>query len=135
MIQIVRIGEGLPDGFENLRHAADAEGWSHLDRLALDRSDCDPLMAAYVDGELAGLGALTAEPAEPGVWRIRRFYVAETHRHRGVGRALASALVQEGLGRSPNLTVHASRPQARSFWEAMGFRLDERNGWSHRYGP
>ena len=56
-------------------------------------------------------------------------------RGRGVGRALASALMQEGLARSPSLTVHAVRPASRAFWEAMGFRPDDRNGWSHRYGP
>ena len=72
---------------------------------------------------------------EPGVFRLRRFYVAEAFRGRGVGRTLASALMQEGLGLSPSLTVSASRPGSKAFWLAMGFREDARDGWTHRYGP
>jgi GNAT superfamily N-acetyltransferase len=142
MIQIGRVSDRLPEGFRRLNEEAATGGWGHLDRLAADWAAGEPelaegeaLFAAFVGGELAGIGAVTLEPAEPGVFRMRRFYVAERFRGRGVGRALASALMQQGLARSRSLTLHALRPASRAFWEAMGFRIDERNGWTHRYGP
>jgi GNAT superfamily N-acetyltransferase len=142
MIRVVRILRALPEDFLRLRDEARADGWRHLDRLEADwvngeppMEDGEAVMAAFVDGELAAIGALTVEPAEAGTFRMRRFYVAERFHGQGVGRTLASALMQEGLARSPSLTVHASRPGSCAFWEAMGFRPDSRNGWSHRYGP
>ena len=141
-IQIVRLTEALPEDFGCLRKEAVTEGWGHMDRLAAGWAEGPPavqdgeaLMAAFVDGDFAGIGALTVEPAEPGVFRMRRFYVRQSFRGAGVGRALASVLMHEGLSRFPSLTVHAREKGARAFWMAMGFRLDERSGWSHRYGP
>jgi GNAT superfamily N-acetyltransferase len=139
MIQVVRAIDALPDGFENLRSEARRDGWTHMDRLADEWAQVprplEAVLTVYVDGEFAGIGAVTREPAEDGVLRMRHFYVREAFRRRGVGRVLGSALMQEGLGRSASLTVHATRPAARSFWESLGFRQDERSGWSHRFGP
>lgn len=140
-LQLVRIAEALPEGFEALRLEADTEGHRHMSRLAREWADGvqrfdgegEALLAAYVDGDLAGFGGLTLEPAsapEPAL-RMRRLYVARAHRRRGVARALTSALLQEGLARARLITVHAGGGEAAAFWEAMGFEGATGEAWSH----
>lgn len=137
MIQLVRIEDGLPDGFEALRLEADREGHNNMSRLAAERSAGEPffvaLLAAYVGGELVGIGGLTAEPEpsdEPAL-RMRRFYVRPAARRGGIGRTLASALIQEALDQAPLITVHAGDAAAARFWEAQGFTPVEGLAWSH----
>ncbi|MET0272404.1 MAG: GNAT family N-acetyltransferase [Phenylobacterium sp.] len=138
-MQIVRVLEDLPDGFATLRAEAAAEGHRHMDRLTAEWDD-DPrqftaLLAAFVDGELVGVGALTPEPAiEPGAaWRMRRLYVRPSARRRGVASALANALLTEALGLTRLVTVHAGSDEAGRFWESLGFQPVDERPWSHRY--
>jgi GNAT superfamily N-acetyltransferase len=137
MIQLVRIEDGLPDGFEALRLEADREGHNNMSRLAAERSAGEPffiaLLAAYAGGELAGVGGLTAEPAptaEPAL-RMRRLYVRPASRREGVGRTLASALIQEAFDQTDLVTVHAGDEAAARFWEAQGFLPVVDRPWSH----
>jgi GNAT superfamily N-acetyltransferase len=142
MIQLVRIFEGLPDGFAALRTEAAAEGHRHMDRLEADFEsgaqrfdrDGESLLAAFVEGELAGIGGITHEPgetAEPAL-RMRRLYVAPSYRRGGVARAIASALAQEGFSHVALITVHAGNPGADAFWQAQGFTAVEGRPWSHQ---
>ncbi|HXJ00167.1 MAG TPA: GNAT family N-acetyltransferase [Micropepsaceae bacterium] len=141
MLQIVRILEDLPEDFEVLRQSAVNEGWHHLDRLAEDwnrgalRYDAsgEALLAAYENGVVGAIGAVCIEPnpADGPARRMRRFYVGPQFRRRGVGRTLATALIQQGWAAAPLLTVHASKPESIAFWESLGFHPDARNGWSH----
>jgi GNAT superfamily N-acetyltransferase len=143
-VQIVRIVDDLPERFEALRLSAEAEQMVHLTRLADDwavgsgrfTSPGACLFAAFVEGALAGVGGVTREPSSvlAHARRMRRFYVAPQMRGRGVGRALASAAMQEALAVTPTLTVHTARSDGEAFWLAMGFRPDLQNGWTHRYG-
>ena len=145
MIQLVRIFDDLPEGFDILRAEAAAEGHQHMARLAADFEsgaqrfdrDGEALLAAFVGGALAGIGGLTIEPtetAEPAL-RMRRLYVAKAHRRAGVARTLATALIQEGLGHAALLTVHAGNPGADAFWEAQGFKPVQGRAWSHELRP
>jgi len=143
-LQLVRIVDDLPEGFDTLRRRAEAEGFRHMTRLAddwgsgLQRFDREgeALFAAFAEGRLAGVGGLTHEPkpsdTTPAL-RMRRLYVDPDHRRMGVGRTLASALMQEGLGRARRLTAHAGGKDAALFWEAMGFTPVAGRPWSHVY--
>jgi GNAT superfamily N-acetyltransferase len=140
-VQVVRIDGELPEGFERLRAEAAAEGFDHIERLASEwssgaqrfRQEGEALFAAFVDGELAGVGAVSHEHLEPalGAMRMRRCYVRPALRRRGVGRALAGAMIQQGLQTARVLTVNAGTPDAPAFWSAMGFAPDARNGRTH----
>lgn len=137
MIQLVRVLEALPDGFGALRAEAAAEGFRHMDRLAEEWAAGGEafvaLLAAFDDGELAGIGGLTREPApspEPAL-RLRRLYVRPSSRRLGVGRALASALIQEAFDQVALVTVHAGDGAAAAFWEAQGFASVAERAWSH----
>lgn len=141
MIQLVRIMDALPDGFEQLCDEAKAEGHRHMARLADDWAcgaqrfdrDGEALLAAYLEGDLVGVGGLTLEPtptAEPAL-RMRRLYVSPGSRRAGVARAIASALAQEALGQVALITVHAGDDGAARFWEAQDFKPVEGRPWSH----
>lgn len=141
MVQLVRVIDDLPDGFDALRAEAEAEGHRHLTRLAAEWAD-DPgrfpaVLAALAGGDLVGIGALTREPepaAEPAL-RMRRLYVARAARRQGVARAMASALLQEALDQVRLVTVHAGNPDAALFWEAQGFAPVAGAAWSHEFRP
>lgn len=136
MIHLERVTGALPRGLDAMRVEASGENHSMLDTLAgewesgktrFDRPG-EALYAAYVDGELAGIGGITLEPAIPGALRMRRFYVYRRFRRAGVGRALALALLESRDGHMVTCNAAAG---SESFWEALGFLADRRDGWTH----
>lgn len=141
MIQLVRIIDDLPEGFDALLADAVSEGVGNMARLAdgwtsgdqrFDR-DGEALLGALLAGDLAGVGGLSVEPAaaEPAR-RVRRFYVRPAFRRQGVARTLASALAQEALDQVDLLTCNAAAsPAAAPFWEAQGFSPDASGPWTH----
>ena len=141
MIQLIRIIDDLPDGFDALLADAAAEGVGNMALLARDwaggdqrfERDGEALLGALLAGELAGIGGLSVETAaaEPAR-RVRRFYVRHAFRRQGVARTLASALVQEALDQVDLLTCNAAAsPAAAPFWEAQGFSPDATGPWTH----
>lgn len=145
MLQLVRIFDELPDGFDDLvAEASDegvrnmallADGWAPKDqaRGARFQDDGEAILAAFLVGELAGIGALSVEPAAPEpARRLRRFYVRPAMRRRGVASALAAALIHEGFDSVGLLTVNARASEAAGpFWEAQGFVPDASGPWTH----
>jgi GNAT superfamily N-acetyltransferase len=130
--------ENLPAEFDALRAEARAEGHSFVERLAADweahkmRFDRngEALLAARVTGVLAGIGGLTIEPVVPGALRMRRFYVRPLFRRAGIGRKLATALLERARNTSLLVTVNAAHASI-SFWESLGFVPDMRDGHTH----
>ena len=102
-----------------------ASGATRFDR------DGERLLAAYLQGVLAGIGGLTMEPAITGALRMRRFYVRPRFRRQGVGRELAATLLGQAMPQVRLVTVNAATPDAPAFWEALGFVPDRRDGFSH----
>lgn len=133
-MQVVRVSDDLPDGFAVLRAEARSEGVRHMDLLAEQWPQSDlTLFAAYTDGELAGVGGVSPEASEPAM-RMRRLYVRPAYRRCGVGRALAGAMMQEGLQSARVLTCNARASEAAGpFWEEMGFEAVEAEGYTHRF--
>jgi GNAT superfamily N-acetyltransferase len=138
VIHLERVVDALPAGFAALRAEARGNGHSMLDTLAgewasgaarFDRPG-EMLIAAFSDGELAGIGGVTLEPAISGALRMRRFYVALAYRRNGIGRALAAALLDDARRRGCTVTCNAAAG-SEQFWEALGFAPDRRNGRTH----
>lgn len=134
-VQIVRVVEALPEGFDDLRRQAGMEGYGFLDRMAEEVSRDDyggqaelpVLFAALSGGDLAAVGALNADPYDPApdLVRLRHVYVAPAFRRSGVGRSLATALIQQGFALAERLSLRAADERAAAFWEAAGFSRDE----------
>jgi len=137
-LRLERVRSLLPNGLAALREGARAEGYRHLDRLAADweagvlRFDRvhEALLAAFRDGDLVGVGGLTADPVHPNALRLRRFYIAPAERRCGIGRALALALLAEVGDACRPIVVNAA-PGSEPFWESLGFKPDRRNGRTH----
>ena len=99
---------------------------SHTNRF--DREG-EALLAARMNGVLAGIGGVTIVPVVPGAARMRRFYIRLAFRRRSIGRQLATALLTRvSAGRL--ITVNAA-PASFSFWESVGFMPDLRDGHTH----
>ena len=137
-LHIVNVIDALPDDFAAMRAEALAEGFRHLERLALDwasgaiRFDQpgEALLAAQLAGALAGIGGLTIDPAVAGALRMRRFYVRAPFRRRGVAAALARALIARASRATRVITANAP-PEAAAFWQSVGFVPDRRDGHTH----
>lgn len=135
----IDVAETLPAGLPALHAEAQREGFRFLKRLASDwdtgtaRFDRpgEALLAAFMADALAGVGGLTLDPAVPGALRMRRFYVHPAFRRRGIGRALAVALLQLSGTAGRSVTVNAGTAEASVFWEALGFVADPCFGHSH----
>ncbi|MDF0521270.1 GNAT family N-acetyltransferase [Bradyrhizobium yuanmingense] len=138
IISLERTADTLPADFPALEVDARDDGHAHMTRLAAefatDRAMFHAIFTCHLDGRLAGIGAITDEPAPAPVpmWRMRRFYVHRDCRRRKVARAIANALLQEAAGKVAAVTVHAGNADAVRFWEAMRFTGVDGQPWSHQ---
>ena len=131
---IVRCGAALPETYDRLASAAAAEGFDFLARLrkrwndsAYDSDRDASVFGGFVDGDLQAIGAQTCDEHDPDPMhrRIRHFYVHPAVRRAGVGRTLATALIQQAFQLAPRLHLRATHPLSTAFWDAMGFaRVD-----------
>lgn len=139
MVTVSFVTDRLPDGFELLRHAADGEAYNMLATLAREWASGEnrfdgpgeALVAAHDGVALAGMGAMTRDPYLDGSLRMRRFYVSARARRRGIGRALAHALLNRPETAGRRITLNAPHAEAARFWESLGFIRDERDGHTH----
>ena len=138
MPTLQRVIEELPADLAALREEARVEGYRFVERLATDwgsgtiRFDRqgESLLAARLHCVLAGIGGLTIDPVVPDALRMRRFYVRPAYRRSGIGRELATALLEWARSFSRLVTVNAA-PASTLFWESLGFTRDARDGHTH----
>jgi GNAT superfamily N-acetyltransferase len=136
-VTLERTIERLPIEFAELEADAKADGHRHMSRLATEFAESPAMFhaifACYLDRRLAGIGAITDEPAltSQPMWRMRRLYVHRKFRRQSVARTIAIALLKEAAGRVPVVTVHAGDDDAAQFWDAIGFRRVIGLAWSH----
>jgi GNAT superfamily N-acetyltransferase len=135
-----RVTKELPAGFDALRAEARAEGYRFVERLATDwvsltarfDRDGESLLAVRVNGVLAGIGGLTIDPVVLDALRMRRLYVRLAYRRSGIGRQIATALLEPVRSAGELVTVNAA-PASTAFWESLGFAADARDGHTHVY--
>jgi len=138
MIRLQRVIDTLPAEFETLRTEAGSEGYRMLDTLAAEWASGamhfnrpgEALLAAYAGDILAGIGGFTLEPTITGALRMRRFYVRAAYRRGGVGRILASALLDQPRRNGGTVTANAAAG-SEAFWEALGFIPAARDTYTH----
>ena len=128
----------LPEDLDAMLDEARGEGYRMLDRLALEwdagttrfNRPGEALFAVYANGDLAGIGGLTVEPAISGALRMRRFYVRRPFRGCAIARRLALALLDRPETSGRPITVNAAA-SSEPFWESLGFVPDRHAGHTH----
>jgi GNAT superfamily N-acetyltransferase len=129
-VRLVRITTALPDQMDELRAEADAEGVRNQGMLQRDfligaerfEKPGEILLACYGGETLVGIGGLTVEPDQSvRAMRLRRVFIRNAWRKRGIGRVLGEALMRQGFETVDLLTLNAAVPGAPAFWEALGF--------------
>jgi GNAT superfamily N-acetyltransferase len=131
MIEIQRITLP-PAGIEDLRREAREEGHTFLDRLVEDwlsgenRFDGpgEVFCASMDDGVLVAVGGLNRDPFldDPEIGRIRRVYVRQAWRNRGVGEALVRSLLSTAQKSFSSVRLRAESVGAARLYERIGFK-------------
>ncbi len=141
-LEVVPAKPWMPDGLSDLETEAQSRGFRNVSILVarwVDGSERydgpGESLLVVVDpaaGAVIGVGGLTICPDVHGAMRVRRFYVAEKWRRRGIANALAQRLIMDGLRSTELLTCNAGASEAtRPFWEAMGFSPANLGGVTH----
>ncbi|MEN3753061.1 GNAT family N-acetyltransferase [Mangrovibacter yixingensis] len=118
-------------GFAELCAASQSEGFAMLRRLEQHWQDGsnlfdktgEILLAAWVEGELAGIGGLNQCPFDthPKAARLRHLYVSPAFRRQKVGLRLVSTLETHArLAGFHHLNTHAPET-AFDFYQSLGF--------------
>jgi GNAT superfamily N-acetyltransferase len=135
-MELVRLaGPEPPPEMAELRAQADREGYRALARIVREWASFGPedasgtLLGLRSDGLLVAVGGITPDPGDPGLRRMRRFYVHPDHRLLGHGRSLAQAILATT---DAPVVVRAPDARAAAFWERLGFEPDPGLGRTHR---
>ena len=78
---------------------------------------------AIVDGEVIGVCGLNIDPYidDPLVGRVRRLYVAVSHRRASIGSMLVDRIVADANGVFSRLRLRTHSPAAAAFYRMRGF--------------
>jgi GNAT superfamily N-acetyltransferase len=130
MISIRKIQLPAP-GIVSLQSEARQEGYEFIDTLveewasAKNRFDApgETLCGCLDQDLLVAVGALSRDPfaGRPEIGRIRKVYVREAWRRKGVGRALVSALVDQARTHFRCVRLSAENDGATRLYQSLGF--------------
>ncbi|WP_447639521.1 GNAT family N-acetyltransferase [Pandoraea norimbergensis] len=121
----------LPPQLAELEREASAQGYRFIGRLMDDwrngsnrfdkPGEC--LLVAADNGVLAGIGGLNIDPYLPGgtTARLRRLYVANAFRRRGIGEALVAALLKKASPQFHQVRLTTDTESAAVFYVRLGF--------------
>lgn len=120
----------LPTQLFDLEREASTQGFKFLRRLIeewcsgsnrFDKPGERLLMAEY-DGNIVGIAGLNVDPyatARDAV-RLRRVYVANDHRRRGIGEALVGELLKDAKLKFRFVRLSTDTDVAAAFYERLG---------------
>jgi 8-oxo-dGTP pyrophosphatase MutT (NUDIX family)/GNAT superfamily N-acetyltransferase len=136
----VELVHDLPEGLDALLQESVAEGFGGLQRLqrGWDAGETrftrpgEVLLAARIDGQLAGLCGLNVDPylEDASTGRIRHLYVARRRRRTGM-----AYLLLEAAKAFSHVRVRAGTPAAEAFYDALGFARMAAGDASHAIEP
>ncbi|MEL7240174.1 MAG: GNAT family N-acetyltransferase, partial [Planctomycetota bacterium] len=123
------------DALRPLAAAATDEGHRMVNRLIEEWHEGtnrfnDPgevLLDAKDVSNIVAVCGLNRDPyaSDPRVGRVRRLYVAPTHRRRGIASLLLRAILRQAKSHFDVLHVRTSNPEADHFYRHLGFSTIE----------
>ncbi|ASP38797.1 GNAT family N-acetyltransferase [Bacterioplanes sanyensis] len=121
----------LPDGISKLATESTVQGFRFVERLISEFTqgknrfdgDGEALFAAYLDGELVGIGGVNQDPyrCNADIGRVRRLYVMNHARSLGVGKALMQEIEQHASQYFDELQLFTDTSAAANFYSALGY--------------
>ena len=92
------------------------------------------LLGAFEGPRLVGVAGVSLDPYAPadGLGRVRHVYVLKSHRRRGIGRSLMTAILARSRKRFSTLRLRTQRAEAARLYEGMGFVGTDAEGETHR---
>jgi GNAT superfamily N-acetyltransferase len=130
MIAIQKIELPIP-GMESLQSEALSEGYGFIQTLVEqwasgeNRFDAPgEILCGHLDqGLLVAVGALNIDPfaGSTEIGRIRKIYVRQAWRNKGVGRALVTTLVEQARIHFRCVRLRADNTHAARLYEKIGF--------------
>ncbi|KAA6456255.1 GNAT family N-acetyltransferase [Acidobacteria bacterium AB60] len=139
MIEVRPITLPVP-GIEELRQEALSEGYRFLDQLVEDwraginRFDAPgEIFCGCYGPDLVGVGGLNRDPHidDPSVGRIRRVYIRQGWRNRGIGRSLVLSLLAMARANFRIVRLRAENAGAARLYERLGFVPIDDPGATH----
>lgn len=120
-----------PLGFDLLQQESKAEGYKFLLRLEEDWLDGtntfsatgEGLYEVRLEGELVAIGGINIDPYGNSLadGRLRRFYVKEAYRRKGVGRLLVDFILRQHESNFARVSLYTGEPAAGAFYIRCGF--------------
>ncbi|ABB10864.1 GCN5-related N-acetyltransferase [Burkholderia lata] len=140
MISIQQLATLPPQLLDFEREAVD-QGFNFVGRLIREWQDGsnrfdkpgECLLAVTDNGTLLGVGGLNVDPYVPDglTGRLRRLYVANAFRRRGIGEALVAALLQRAEQQFHQVRLSTDTESAAAFYSRLGFRAVEDETATH----
>ncbi|MFM0374789.1 GNAT family N-acetyltransferase [Paraburkholderia aspalathi] len=131
----------LPSELIDLEREASKQGFNFLGRLidewrtGSNRFDKpgERLLVAVDAGNIVGIGGLNVDPYKPigDTARLRRLYVANDFRRRGVGEALVCALLKDARRTFRVVRLSTDTEGAAAFYARLGFSAIEDESATH----
>jgi GNAT superfamily N-acetyltransferase len=91
------------------------------------------LLARESTGVIAVVGLNIDPEGQPGVMRVRRFYVLPEHRSQGLGHKMLLEVIELArAARAQVLELHTTDSQAARFYERNGFQVLNSSNPTHR---
>ena len=142
MAQFLIVPIRLPTpGIEQLCEEARRQGYNFLDTLITDwesganRFDApgETLLGHFDEGIIVALGGLNQDPflADPKVGRVRRVYVREGWRNRGIGVELVHTLLQAARKSFRTVRLRSDNSRTALFYERIGFQATSTKDATH----
>lgn len=110
---------GLEAAFD-VRRDVFIEGQGVDEDVEMDGKDDDATHLLATDGDRA-VGTARLRVVDPGVGKVERVAVRESHRRRGVGRALVDVLESEAADRGLDRLVLHAQVRVEGFYADLGY--------------
>lgn len=130
--QVKKIDQLMDFDIHRLVEESKEEGFRFVERLVNDYESGmntfslpgEALFAVFTHaGDLAAIGGLNQDPFSNmrGIGRLRRFYVRQKYRRKGIGTVLLKGILSEAKKHYHTIILHTDTVEGDKFYTSLGF--------------
>ncbi|MNI08522.1 acetyltransferase [compost metagenome] len=106
------------------------EGFQHMKRLVDEYESGtnrfnkrgEALFIACEHERIIGIGGLN-QTTKDGIGRVRRLYISQNNRKRGIGRMIMNRIIEEAKQHYQMIELKTDHPAADTFYRSLGFSV------------